>query len=364
MARRAFYREAMAEHGLQAVATGHTKSDQAEPVLYRLMRGAGTMGLAGIAPVTAEGLIRPLIEFERPELIAWLLERGLPWREDASNADRNFVRNRIRHELLPALSKDYNPRIGEALANLATLARDEEFYWSAEVDRIAADMFTRQNGAVILSTAALAGMPRAVSRRVVRKGIREVKGDLRGIDFDHVERVLGLTACEHGHGRVILSGVDIFLSFEWLRFAKPRSESRWDRNYEVSLSAPGVFEVPGQARCIELQVLEMSESGPRDGTKPGYNEDWNSLDFGRIDEPLVLRNWYPGDHFTPVGHSEDKVKLLFQQARIPIWDRQGWPIITSGDQIVWVRQFGPAAEYASGPESTRLLLISEREIIR
>ena len=124
--RRAFFEELIASGTVDRIATGHTRSDQAETVLYRILRGSGLAGLAGILPVTKEGLVRPLLELDRAEIEAWLRDRNIAWREDATNQDRVYARNRLRHEILPLLRETFNPRLDETLSNMATVARDEE----------------------------------------------------------------------------------------------------------------------------------------------------------------------------------------------------------------------------------------------
>src|SRR5438270_6558877 len=120
------------------IATAHTEDDQAETVLMRMIRGAGTRGFAGIAPWQKEkGLIRPLLCVTRGEIEDYLKRLGQPWREDQSNQDVRHARNRIRHELLPLLQRDYNPSIRQTLADLAEIARAEEEYWDKEVAALA-----------------------------------------------------------------------------------------------------------------------------------------------------------------------------------------------------------------------------------
>jgi tRNA(Ile)-lysidine synthase len=131
--RHVFYSDLIASGAVHRIATGHTRSDQAETVLYRILRGSGLTGLSGILPVTREGLVRPLLEIDRAEIEAWLRERGLAWREDETNRDRTYARNRLRHEILPLLREGFNPQLNAALANLATLARDEENHWAFEL---------------------------------------------------------------------------------------------------------------------------------------------------------------------------------------------------------------------------------------
>ena len=127
--RRQFFRERLEAGLVNRVALGHTRSDQAETVLFRLLRGCGTAGLAGILPVTGEGIVRPLLDVDRAGRRALPPQRNIPWREDSSNRDPAFARNRIRHELLPASDRDWNPSLTDSLAHMATLVQDEERYW-------------------------------------------------------------------------------------------------------------------------------------------------------------------------------------------------------------------------------------------
>src|SRR5712692_4382461 len=127
--RRGFFTSLIEEGTVNRIATGHTRNDQAETVLYRMLRGASLAGLSGILPVTKEGLVRPLLEIDRAEIECWLRERAIAWRTDETNRDLSYARNRLRHEILPQLRDQFNPRLDEALANMATLAQDEESYW-------------------------------------------------------------------------------------------------------------------------------------------------------------------------------------------------------------------------------------------
>ncbi|HEY2393700.1 MAG TPA: tRNA lysidine(34) synthetase TilS, partial [Candidatus Angelobacter sp.] len=125
------------EHKADLIATAHTQDDQAETVLMRILRGTGARGMAGIAPAQKDKhLVRPLLTTSRQEVEAYLKTVGQPWREDSSNQDIIYTRNRIRHTLLPLLERDFNPAIRQTLADLAELARGEEDYWSAELAQL------------------------------------------------------------------------------------------------------------------------------------------------------------------------------------------------------------------------------------
>jgi tRNA(Ile)-lysidine synthase len=345
-ARLLFYLEFLQRNELDRIATGHTRSDQAETVLFRFLRGSGTAGLSGIRPLTSEGLVRPLLDLERSDIERYLRDRNIEWREDSSNASRDFARNRIRHELLPELIRDWNPALVENLTHTAQWAQDEELYWTAEIDRLAAGLVKLQPPAVLLRSGELSALPRAVARRIVRRVVELAKGDLRGLTFQHVERILEMAAAPEGHDRMQAPGVDVYRSFEWIRVAPPGIDGLASRNFRMPVSVPGRFALPDNSSTVELELVhDTSVSG---------------LDGERTQGGLELRNWRPGDQYRPVGRaSEEKIKMLFQEARIPLWERRNWPILAIGDHIVWARRFGPALQYAATPASRSVVKVTE-----
>jgi tRNA(Ile)-lysidine synthase len=376
-----FYRHLIESGRVDRVATGHTRSDQAETVLYRLLRGSGLAGLSGIWPTSDPGVVRPLLELTRTDIRDWLSDRSIAWREDETNQDTTYARNRLRHEILPLLAENFNPRVEEALSNLATLSQDEELYWEHQTTTLLGDTLGGgyrgartpacrvpthgdASKALTIPISSLTALPLAVSRRLIRRLIQSIRGDLRQIDFGHVERILQMAHSAEGHDRVQLPGVDIFRSFEWLRFSKIVPHPIGDRgDYSLPLPAPGFVELPGGAARITLQVLEKSEpSEPTEGCVTVGNElDWQRLhSLGEAVPMLELRNWRPGDKYRSVGRSqEDKIKLMFQEGRVPLWERRHWPIITYNGVILWTRRFGAAADFAAGPGARVVLRIDE-----
>jgi len=357
--RQAFYAELIACGAVDRVATGHTGSDQAETVLYRILRGSGLTGLSGILPVTRVGIIRPLLEIDRSEIEAWLRERGIAWREDQTNRDRTYARNRLRHEILPLLRKGFNPQLDAALTNLATLARDEEAYWQSQLPLATPQSPIPNPQALVLPVSELSDAPPALARRLIRRAIEMVKGDLRGIDFAHIERVLEMARSHGGHDRFQAPGLDVCRSFELIRLAPAGTALDDNRDFCFSVEIPGWVELPSSGVRITLQVLEKEEA-----TRPCatvVNElDWQRFRTGRGAPSLELRNWRPGDQYRRVGQSKpEKIKFFFQEARIPLWERGNWPIITYNDAIVWAKRFGAAAEFASGPETRSVLQVVE-----
>lgn len=207
-----WFRELLEVGVVDAVATAHTLDDQAETVLHRLLRGAWTEGLSGIYPVLKERrgeIVRPFLGVRREEIERWLSHIGQSWREDATNADMSYTRNRLRHELLPALGT-FNPQICGHLANLATLARDEEAYWQGELERMAPQVLlpgrpvrgggravSTDTGEVVLALE-LERLPgsAAVRRRILRAAAKELGVSL---NFEQTERLLAM--CVSGGSR-------------------------------------------------------------------------------------------------------------------------------------------------------------------
>jgi tRNA(Ile)-lysidine synthase len=357
-ARLAFFRDTIASGAAERIALGHTRSDQAETVLLRFLRGAGTAGLAGVRPVTSDGIVRPLLEVDRAAVLDFLRARGIAWREDSTNASSRFARNRIRHKLLPQLARDWNPAIVETLAGTSDWALAEEAYWDAEIGRLAAANIEERHGAYLMRVEALQELPLAAARRLVRRAVELAKGDLRSIDFSHIEAVLEMSSSREGHGRLQAPGLDIFRSFGWLRFSRPEPGGVESRNYRVPVTAPGTFEIPCGGFAVSLEVLENEQaSGPSNYV---YNRQMGGLNWDLVSGPLELRNWRPGDQYQPAGSTgERKIKTLFQEARIPLWERRHWPVLTDGSSILWVRRFGPAARFAAGPGSKSVLTIRD-----
>ncbi len=329
--RLAFFQRARKEYGLDAIACGHTRSDQAETVLFRILRGAGTTGLAGIRPVTEDGIIRPLIEIEHDEVIRWLKERGHRWREDSSNVDQTFDRNRLRHLLLPQLRHDWNPALVTALAHTAVLSQEDERYWEVEVGRHLPALLHAHALGWILDAAPLAAQPAALARRLVRAAIEREKGDLRQIDFEHVESILRLARSKRGSGHVEVPGMRVTRSFEWL-LLRTGAESK----------APPLVRITDEER--------------------GYTGIVSRLDREKLSGELAVRCWRPGDAYQPMGYKRSwKLKELFHLHKVPSWDRPGWPILMDGKGIVWSRKFGPSSAVAAEPRTFNAVIVWEEE---
>jgi tRNA(Ile)-lysidine synthase len=264
---------------------------------------------------------------------------------------------------MPRLVAEWNPALERNLAQTADWALAEESYWDAEMDRLAELLLVPSVDALLLETGGLQQLPLAAARRLVRRAIERVKGDLLGVEFHHITGILQMAAATEGHGRLQAAGLDVMRSFQWLRFARPVSNGLATRNYRFPASVPGVFRIPGTELELCLEVTEKS-TGSEDGNSV-YNETTGAVSWHRVSGPLELRNWRPGDQYQPQGSGDaEKIKTLFQQFRIPLWERRHWPVLTDGSSIVWAHRFGPAAQFAADAETPAVLRIRETRIVQ
>jgi tRNA(Ile)-lysidine synthase len=324
-----FFRSARERLGLGVVATGHTRTDQAETVLFRAMRGSGPSGLAGILPVTDDGLARPLLGVSREEVRAWMAAEGLAWREDSSNRDGRFARNRLRREVLPLL-ESILPQTTGSLARLAGIAAEEEGYWRREVERVWQPVGERA-GEVVLDAARLSRLEPALGRRVVRHGLERVLGRCGGVTLEQVERVMGLARRRQGSGKVEVAGGEVWRSFGLLRMAAAGRK-------------------PAAAPDVAVFFDECA-----------YNEGSHRIDAEKAPMPWRCRRWQPGDAYQPAGVERTvKLKELFHRARVPLWERADWPMVLCEDRIIWSRRFGVAVWAMAGPKSRRVINVREQ----
>jgi tRNA(Ile)-lysidine synthase len=359
-ARRSFFRRSMAAYSLERIALGHTRSDQAETVLFRLIRGSGLAGLAGMRFITEDGLVRPLLTTSRAEIRQWAASLGLEWREDSSNRETRFSRNWLRHEILPALAEKLNPNVETTLAETALLAAAEEAYWREQVASRFQRISRRTASGVILDVPSFLGEHIAVQRRLLRRAICEVRGDLRSLEMQHIEAILKVCGGSEAHDRVIVPGIDALRSYGKLLLRKPGPQV--DHHYSLELSIGQEYELPSHAGRI---YIEWNDRNPE--FCANFKEDQEFAgEIAEFDGEVLLgaertrrlsvRNWKPGDAIRLPGHAGAvKIKSLFQEHRVLLWERSRWPVLLSDGEIAWVRQFGSAAKFQKQNGTQRFL---------
>jgi tRNA(Ile)-lysidine synthase len=332
--RYAWFRRLLKEIPLDAIATAHTLDDQAETVLAKFLRGAWTEGLSGIHPVIEfpEGqILRPLLNARRVAIEGYLHEVGQPWREDSSNRHLTFTRNRIRHELLPLL-EDWNPRLRDHLAQMACLARDDEAWWEAEVERLAPELIlsgrpVRGGGRAATDGLAidihkLSLLPIALERRIIRHAAKQLGVIL---DFPATEALRGLALSRRAGQKVELAqGLRAERSHRELRLTTQPAESLTANGTkvapELTVSVPGEVDAP--VFGLRLRILVSAAPVRRN----------------RLPEFALLRAWKAGDRVR-VHHSSRvrKVKEVLEHMKVTGSSRLNWPVLEYDGRIVWMQ---------------------------
>ncbi len=381
--RRARYRflEAQAKRfEAQRIAVGHTLDDQAETFLLRLLRGSGGRGLGGIHPVKDCRIIRPLIEVRRQEIEDYLGERGASFREDASNLDPRFTRNRIRHQELPRLSTAYNPRLVEALARSAALLRDEEAWMEAEARDVFEGLASVSPEDIVIDRTPLSRHPLALRRRLVRMAIERIRG-LGDVSHRHVEDVLAMADDGRSGSELHLPGLVVELSFGRLRFQRSstararKARERGYNGYEYRLSIPARVRIPECLGTLSARIVEpnrelVGPNGPKGAAAatgavehpPSGNAVVVGFDGG-VPE-LRVRSPRPGDRFHPLGAPGSKPLSRYlmdrkisrdTRSRVPLVVRGASGLDDSGEEILWVVGHGVSEASRVTDGSSRLL---------
>jgi len=340
---------------LEKVVTAHTANDQAESVVMRLLRGAGTRGLSGIYPLLEGKVARPFLDLRRPEITRELEARELEYRLDSTNLDSRLYRNKVRRELLPLLEKEFNPAVIPLLKNHADRARDEEAFLEQQARERSRPWRLREGGEEKISVRALEGFAPAIQRRVLRQMLESLRPGLRGVAYTNIEGLLRFALSAQSGRSLPLPGETVARKeFDWLILG-PQPVSVGDKTYAYTVEAPGEIAVPALGVTFVLKIVEPPEL-------PAEYNKWagHAMDAQKLPGRLFLRNWRAGDQFWPAGSRKlRKLKELFRQRKIPRSRRKLWPVLECGEEIVWVRGFPPAAPVAATAESRALLLIEE-----
>jgi len=314
------------EVGAARIATGHTADDQAETVLMRLLQGAGPRGLGGIAPVRGL-LIRPLIETRRGAIEEYLGGRGLAWAEDPSNRDVRFLRNRIRHDLLPFMAKVTGASVVEALGRSAAAARavvaDLEERARADLARLA----TRDGAGLSLDVGALAERPIELGAEMLRQAaalLGETR-PLRGPAQRALRRLLGEAPPRRA---ARLGRLAVERSGRRLRVGPVALPALVTRDWAV----PDALELPEIEARLTARVLARDRAYvvPREPGRAAFDAD-------ALPPALTVRARRRGDVFSPFGASAlRRLKSFLIDAGVPRWQRARTPLVEAGREIIWV----------------------------
>jgi tRNA(Ile)-lysidine synthase len=370
-ARYAYFERLVSDGRVDRIAVAHTADDQAETVLSHILRGTGIAGVGGIHP-EAGAVFRPLLRVRRGPLRVYLRSLGQAWREDATNRDVKRTRARIRHKLVPFLEEEFQSAVVEHLCQLADLAREEDAWlessaelrvflggreekagWRIPTGELIAPRVNKPLGGSADSIWSRHAAE-AMSKRMIRLLVKKVKPRSGQLSALHVDAVLRLARLQDsGKSLQLPGGVEVRREHDSLVFGPMDRTGVSRRN-----AAPFAYPVDLDGGETELRVLEHSYALRFQVIDwPGQGRETKDtgavLDQDKLRKPLVVRNWQPGDAVQALGHQKSHtLSRLLNEAGVSRWEKESWPVLTSGGKIAWSRGLPVAAEFAAG-ESTR-----------
>lgn len=319
----------------ERVAVAHTADDQAETVLMHILRGTGLRGLRGMLPKRVMDevyLIRPLLRTTRADVVFYCAEHKLAPRTDSSNDDRSFTRNRVRHELMPALEA-FNPNIGTTLARMAEAAAGDYEIWLDAVSALwqaTVQPGDGEAGEVAFGRQSWLALSGAQQRALLRAAVERLTGELADVDFAPIDAAAEFSRrAAPGRSCQVAPGLALRVETDRLRLVLGAPPDPVDWPWMVG---------DALARGWQL-VVEPLGSADQSAPSIAAAPRWTAyVDAEKLVGPLVLRSRRPGDRFQPLGMQGHTAKLsdFLVNLKIPTKQRERWPLLTCGNDIVWV----------------------------
>ena len=340
-----FYLETTKKFKANKIALGHNADDQVETILMRFLRGTGLEGLMGIPPVRGK-IIRPLIECSREEIEEYCKENKIEYRVDSSNKEVVYFRNKIRLELLPLLSQGYNKNIKDITLRLRNIISEVSAYLKQETELLFKEVARRENPeTVIIDLKKFTSLPLVLKRRIIRKSIEVVKGNLYSISFRHNNEILKLTEHQLGEKEIYLPDNLMAKKIygKIIIYKKRVSKDQTERipiPWEYDILIPGKTEIKSLGLKVEIKKLDFAniKSSLYFTRKKSKGEFLEFIDYNEVKPPIKLRNRRSGDKFYPLKMKGlKKVKDFFIDNKIPKSHRDLIPILVDNkDQIIWI----------------------------
>lgn len=320
-----FFTDLASRLAADKIATAHHQDDQAETVLMHMIRGTGIKGLRGILPVQGK-VIRPLLSTSKNDILSYAEANGLVYCTDESNQDTSFLRNRIRHYLLPALQQDYNPQMVRSLSNLACIALHEDAWMEAETERCWPVVVQEQSATMIsLDLQEVLGFHPALQRRIFLRALSILTGE-EGWGWEDVDKIVDLSRVPGSSRRLELKKqLRVFKSYDTMIFT---TVEPFIQDFCYQIEVPGFVHIEEIEQSFDLSVISAEEVK----SEPGHVY----LDYDKLDRPLFIRSRRNGDRFHPAGmQGSKKLKALFMDLKIPFLKRDQIPLLTNRQGLVY-----------------------------
>ncbi|RKU16507.1 tRNA lysidine(34) synthetase TilS [Candidatus Poribacteria bacterium] len=363
-ARYQFYESVCTEVSATKVALGHHQDDTAETVLMNLIRGSGATGLKGIPPVRDRKFIRPLTRSTRQNIETFLTSIDIVPRYDVTNTDTNYLRNRIRGELIPQLARDYNPNIKTGLSRTAdVLGAESEYLDTAAREAFETCRIQGQHKNVVLNRRKFRQYHIALQRRMLRQSVSEMLADVSDLYFAHCEAMLNLVEGDTPNTVLALPND--------LRFRRAYQQLIFERKPVATESFTYPVTTVGKTSIAILNTEITAELGDVEsrGTPALPDGKFEAIfDYEKLRKvfakpssetvPLTVRNRRQGDRFQPYGmRGTKKIKDFLIDAKVPRYERDSIPLLVCGDEILWVIGYTTSESFKITPDTRQYLYL-------
>ena len=330
-----FFKSLLLRYQAQKIALGHNADDQVETILLRLMRGSGLQGLKGMLPIREGRVIRPLLEVWKEEIESFAREKGVPFLLDSSNLKEDYLRNRVRLGLIPLIEKKYQPAFKEIVIKTSAVLREENDYLDRGAEESYQKIIHQENGILSFKFSEFQALPKAIQWRVIQKiwgrmnNEERIAEESEGLDVDSIYGKLNQTSPSF----LLELPRGIYLEKRYDMVSLKRGRVKPPPPFEAELV------LPGRTFIEEIGREMLAEETIRDEKFKLFKESPNTalLDCEKLQFPLKVRSFRPGDRFQPLGiKGAQKLKKFFIDHKIPRFERPKIPLLISGEKIVWI----------------------------
>lgn len=339
-----FFEALTEKYNADEVATAHTADDQVETFFMRLIRGTGIKGLSGI-PISREpNIVRPLLEISKEEIMGYLKKNKINWVEDTSNIEQGFFRNKIRHKLIPVL-KELNPNITENILRTSEQFVLKDSFIVEHTNNLFTKIFQKTaEGFYVGSLNKFSKVHRFIRFALIREAIKRINQDLLNIDFDHIEAALDMLSSKKISGEVNLPN-NIIIAKSYDDFIVTH-ESKINPRFSYTVDTYGQYNfehVSFEIKKVRVKKLDLGSTAVL-------------IDPKKFRFPVEIRNFRPGDKFTPFGmKGEKKVKDFFIDEKIPRYLRKLFPLFVINGRIAWIGGLRMSEEFrVKGKEAIKI----------
>lgn len=330
------FEEVMKKTKANKIALGQNLNDQGETLLFRLFRGTGLDGLTGIDYIRDGYIIRPILDLTREEIEKYCEDEGLVTRQDHTNLERIYSRNRIRLDIIPYVKEHFNNKIEKALWRTAGLLTEDQILIDHVVNQYMDDHVSFKEGKYLMSLKPFNKEMKALKSRVIREILYRLKGDLEGLSYKNIESILKLIETGETGKEKEFFEIKCVINYDQVEF--------YEKNLETSKTLD---------KKIHLEVINNTEK-----IKFTANPLEIYVDYDKIQGEIFIRHRKPGDRFRPLGmKGSKKIKDYFIDEKIALDKRDEIPLVCDDENIIWIVGYRMSESYKITSKTQKVLHI-------